>query len=167
MTVGLYFKISQQSVSGVGINFYTADTAFNQGADVGSQWKAAANGHMYVVDGNEGGQNGGAVPLVDTGFTWTAGVWNQAEMVINMNTRKWDFYFNGVKYNGPHQMGFRGAITQLNELYYLNEIGAPNSSYLDNLYVTPVPEPTSLALMTIAGGAAWIVRRRRSAAINI
>lgn len=157
MKVGLFFKISQSSVSGNGIDFYTIDTTFTSGANVGSQWQAAPNGHMLVFDGTE---NGGGTPFLDTGFTWSAGVWEQAEVQINMITRKWDFYYNGVKYNGPHQMGFRGNITQLNEVYYLNEVGAPNSSYLDNLYVTPVPEPTSLVL-TIAAGAGWYVRKRR------
>ncbi len=161
MRVGLFFKISQSAVSGNGINFYTIDTAFLGGGDVGAQWRAAGNGHMLVVDGIENGAEGASIPYLDTGFTWTAGTWNQAEMVINMNTRKWDFYFNGVLYNGPHQMGFRGNITQLNELYYLNEIGAPNSSYLDNVYVTPVPEPASLVLMTMVGAVAVVIRKRR------
>ncbi len=154
MSISLRFMISATGFSGNGINFYVNDTTdINQTGRVGPQWSARSNGHFYVLDGIE---DGAVSPtLVDTGMLWTAGVYSEVGIEVNMVTRRWDFYVNGVKYNDPNQMGFRGNISQLDEVRWLNEVGAPNFSLLDAVVV--VPEPSSLMLT----GIGFLVAGRR------
>lgn len=42
-----------------------------------------------------------------------------------------------------------------------NGNGAAQGVYLDNISVTPVPEPASLSLLALAAPAFWMMRRRR------
>lgn len=149
-SIELKLKIMNSVVSGQGANLYLRQNSNNA---VGPNWQASADGHYRVVDGKEDSNP----VLVDTGFTWKAGVYQTIRVDVNTLTRKWDFYVDGIKYNGPHQMGYREAPAFLDEIDFGNFIGEPNGSYVDAVVVQSIPEPSSIALITLVGlaGAAY------------
>jgi hypothetical protein len=64
-------------------------------------------------------------------------------------------------YGNPLAAGFQGQ-TFMRLGLILNGDGTQAKVYFDNISVTPVPEPTSLSLLGLAGPALWIMRRRKS-----
>lgn len=123
---------------------------------VATQIVATPGGQWQVLDGTE---NGVGV-LENTGFNWSPGSYQRIRIDINTVTRTWDFYVNGVRFNAPDPLGFRGQPTFLDEINFLATTGSPNGTYVDALYVGAVPEPSSLALAGLAS-AAGLARWRR------
>jgi hypothetical protein len=164
MSVEVRFRIVNSAVSGNGINFYVRQDSAPVFQGIGPQWQMRNTGQITVQDGNEDGDPSGTLHVLPTGMTWTPGVWHTARMDIDMVARRWDFAYDGVTFNPGHRLGFRGSPVFLDRIDYLNEINAPNGSFMDALTVsvTPVPEPSSLALAGVAlSGAAHRRWRRR------
>src|SRR5206468_5683086 len=148
------------AVTGNGINFYVRQASIADTTGVGPQWQLRGNGHITVIDGNEDGDPNG-IHVFDTGLTWTPAVYHRVRMNIDVTARRWSLTYDGVTIN--RTFGFRGNPVFLDRVDYLNEIAAPNGSFMDalTLFPAPVPEPSSLALLGVVGciGLRWMSRR--------
>jgi hypothetical protein len=78
------------------------------------------------------------------------------------DARKWPVSSDGTTINHA-PFGLRGSPVTLNRIDYLNEIDLQVGSYMDDLVVfaTPVPEPGTLAMSSIATVGSVAFWRRR------
>jgi len=162
-SVEVLTNIVNSAVSGNGINFYVRQASIADTAGIGPQWQLRNNGRITVIDGNEDGDPSGTAHVFDTGLTWTPGVYHRIRIDINAAARRWRFTYDGVTIN--RDFGYRGNPVFLDRIDYLNEIAAPNGSFMDALGLAPapVPEASSLAFIGLAacGCAPAVVRRVR------
>lgn len=129
----------------------------------GAVWQALSDGTFRVNDGIRDGGNDPSL-VKDTGFRWKAGVWYDVKTVINVAGGYWDFYVDGVKYNAPDPLGFRGDTFLLDRVQYLSE--GSGSVYLDSLSITSVPEPSSMIFVALASACGLMARRRRTSRLG-
>jgi hypothetical protein len=156
-TVATSLQILSSATSGNGVNFYLRQQS--TGA-IGPNWQLSGDGRIRVVAGNESG----STPLVDTGFLWTPGQYQVFGTHVNTATRRWMLSVDGVFF--PMELGYREAPVFIDTVDFLNGVGAPNGTMIDNVIVQ-VPEPTSLALFGIAvSGFVAAVRRQTSTSSN-
>jgi hypothetical protein len=85
---------------------------------------------------------------VSTGFHTLPNQWNEYSLVVNSNTDTYSFLFNNQPYNSPHPLDFR------NSAFYVDGINlraeGTLTSYVDDVTVTAVPEPSSFVLAYVA-----------------
>jgi hypothetical protein len=167
-SVEVLTQIVNWAVTGNGINFYVRQASIADTTGIGPQWQLRSNGHITVIDGNEDGDPSGTQHVVDTGLTWTPGVYHRVRMDIDATARRWMFTYDGVTIN--RTFGYRGNPVFLDRVDYLNEIAAPNGSFMDalTLFPAPDPEPSSLGLVGIVawGGIPWMIRRAQRARLK-
>src|SRR5262245_22088764 len=93
----------------------TGESIANQGA----VWQAFPDNSFRVVDGMRDGCID--CPVLITPFQWSPGVWYQVTTMIDVAAGTWDFFVDGVHYDAPHPLGFRGAPLMLDRIRYLSE----------------------------------------------
>ena len=108
---------------------------------IGVQWSIGSDYTFSVGDGIGDTVN----YLENTGLKLTPGQWALVTMVIDPVSRTWTFAVDGQKYNSPDPLGFRGTPVKLDSIQFLNEISAPQGSYLDDVTIRPIQFPTSPA----------------------
>lgn len=156
MSVEMQFQIQSSVTLGNGVNFYFVSNGLPSGVNEGPVWQASGDGRFRVVDGVEDTVG----TLEDTPFFWTPGAFQSIRVDVDTVNRRWGFAVNGVQYNPPDPLGYRGSPIFLDTISFLNGINAPNAVLIDRIYVGAVPEPSSLALAGLAA-AAGISRWRR------
>ena len=131
---------------------------------IAAQLAVLSDFQFNVIDGIEDSCQTGLCHVEATGLFLTPGVWNEIGVEVDPVGRTWDLFVNGVHYNAPDPLGFRGVPVLPNAIQFLNEIGAPDGSFVDavtvnlDLTATAVPEPSSCALA--ATGLLVLVARR-------
>jgi hypothetical protein len=136
----------------------------NRARAVGGLGQVESDGDFYVVDGTGNSASTGEAVLRNTGFVLEPGVWADVTLTINFPAQTWTFSVNSVPYQAPGWLGFRGQPTRLDEIQFVNEIAAPDGSYLDAVVLQTVPAPASVVLLglgLLAVGAVERVARRR------
>jgi hypothetical protein len=120
------------------------------------QWQVAPDFSFRVVNGMEDACPTDRCVVEDTGFRLTPGVWTQVSVEIDPVSRKWDFFVDGMRFQAPAPLGFRGMPRRLDAIEFLNEIAAPDGSYLDAVVINTdlsagaLPEPTSAVLLGLS-----------------
>lgn len=125
------------------------------------QLQVETDNQFRVLDGIEDSAGTG-VATEATGLYLTPGTWHDVGVIVDPITRTWDFYLDGVHYNAPDPLGFRGVPVNLNSIQFLNEIASPAGSYIDAVTINtdlappPIPEPSisvmlALGLLSFAG----------------
>lgn len=77
--------------------------------------------------------DGGSVE--ETGIFLTPGTFHNVTVEVDPVTKTWIFFLDGVQFNAPDPLDFRGNPAQVDEVQFLNEIAAPNGSFLDAVIV--------------------------------
>lgn len=114
-----------------------------------------SNGLIRVFDAKASG-------FVPTNFFTIPYQWNKYSLIVDMNTKTYNFLFNDQLFSSSH------PLTLMNPMFYVDGINysAAGSlySYVDNVRVTAVPEPSTLipALM----GTAVLCYLRRISRLN-
>jgi hypothetical protein len=117
------------------------------------EFEISGSGLINVYNPARGG-------LVSTGFHTLPNAWNEYSLIVNTNTDTYSFLFNNQPYNPPQPLGFR------NSMFYVDGINlraeGTLSSYIDDVTVTAVPEPSSVVLLLAASIAfgGWRFRQR-------
>lgn len=111
------------------------------------------SGLIRVFDAKAGG-------FVSTSFFTIPYQWNKYSLIVDMNSKSYNFLFNDQLYGSPH------PLTLMNPMFYVDGINYSASgtltTYVDNIRVTPVPEP-STAVLALLGAGALLYRARRRA----
>ena len=96
---------------------------------------------------------------VPTGFTALPNVWNEISAAVDVNSQTWEFYFNDQKY--AKTLDFRNPHVFVDRV----TIGADSAtrSYVDNVRISIVPEPSTYALALAGFAGVGLVgwRKRR------
>ena len=66
-----------------------------------------------------------------------------------------------AKFGDPLPASFIGQAFMRMGLI-MNGDGTQAKVYFDNISITPIPEPSSLSILGLAGSALWLIRRRKS-----
>ncbi len=136
------------------------------------QWAINPDFELAVLDGVEDSVETGGTYAEGTGMFLTAGVWHELTTVIDPVSRTWDIFLDGVEFLEPDPLGFRGVPVNIDSIQFLNEIAAPEGSFVDavtiNTDLSPppppppsVPEP-SVSVLTALGLLGFAARRRMS-----
>ncbi len=117
--------------------FRVYDSALQQNIvnAIAVQWAVFSDRSFRVLDG--AGDTSGVTE--DTGLKLTPGVWHKVTIHVDPTAKTWTFAVDGTKYDAPDPLGFRGAPVNLDSVQFLNEIAAPDGSYLDAVVVKPKP----------------------------
>jgi hypothetical protein len=101
--------------------------------------------------------------FISTGFHTLPNTWNKYSLIANTNDSTFRFLFNDQLFQSPHPLPF------LNPMFYVDGINlraaGTLTSYVDNITVTAVPEP-STGLYAIGTCAIWFCDRRRTKKIG-
>jgi Ca2+-binding RTX toxin-like protein len=129
--------------AGGGTLEYVQDGAIGDPAvATAAQWMAAASGTFQVVDG-------GAVE--DTGIPVPVQQWIRVDVRVDMTARTYEFFVDGVKFNAPDPLDFRGNPGALSRVTFLLE-NVPGF-YVDALQVDGPDAPVPMAKGdTLRGG---------------
>jgi hypothetical protein len=105
-------------------------------------WRVNANGTISVFDGTVNG-------YVATGFSTPTNQWNKYSLVADTTTNTYSFLFNDVPFNAGHTLPFMNSMSYVDgiNLRALQTL----TSYVDNVTVTSVPEPTGIVLAALPG----------------
>lgn len=114
-----------------GVQQYLQGDGANETAATAAQWHAFPNGNFLVLDSGV---------FEDTGIPVPEDAWTQVDVRVDLDARTYEFAVNGVTYNAPDPLGFRGTTPNLHRVVYLLE--HPAGYYLDALQVTF--EPTAV-----------------------
>ncbi len=125
----------------------------------GAIWAAFPDHTFRVVDGVRDGAID--APTEITGLTWRPGLWYEVVTRVDVFNGTWDFFVNGVRYNAPDPLGFRGDTFALDRFRYLSE--GTGNVYLDGLTISTIPEPSSFIYSGLVGfvGMVYVAIRRR------
>ena len=94
-----------------GVGSYLQDSAFSDPAvSSAAVWTGGASSNFTVLDGGTWEDTGIPVPIQQ---------WARVDVQVDMTARTWDFFVNGVKYNAPDPLNFRGTPSYINQLNYL------------------------------------------------
>lgn len=117
--------------------FRVYDSALKQNIvnAIAVQWAVFPDRSFRVLDGIGNTSNN----TEDTGLKLTPGVWHKVTVVIDPVAKTWTFAVDDTVYDAPDPLGFRGAPVNLDSVQFLNEISAPDGSYLDAVVVKPMP----------------------------
>jgi hypothetical protein len=126
-----------------------------EGIRTGPEWRitgSAGNRHFEVADGI-GDQ---FEHWEDTGIAQLPGQWQHVVLDVNVAAQTWTFAVDGVTYNSPDPLGFRGQPARIDYVDYLST----SSGYIDSVVIQGVPEPgvAGLGLVIVAR---HLSRRRR------
>jgi Ca2+-binding RTX toxin-like protein len=90
-----------------------------------AQWSAYAPLNFRVMDG---------IAVDDTGIPVPIQEWTRVDVQVDMTAKTWDLFVNGVKYNPPDPLNFRGTPGIVNRVNYLVE--SVPGAYIDAIKVT-------------------------------
>jgi Ca2+-binding RTX toxin-like protein len=90
-----------------------------------AQWSAYAPLNFRVMDG---------IAVEDTGIPVPIQEWTRVDVQVDMTAKTWDLFVNGVKYNPPDPLNFRGTPGIVNRVNYLVE--SVPGAYIDAIKVT-------------------------------
>lgn len=133
------------------------------------QWAINPDLQLAVLDGVEDSVQTGGTYAENTGMFLTINEWHELTTIIDPVSRTWNVALDGVLFAPPDPLGFRGVPVNINSIQFLNEIAAPNGSFVDAVTVNtdltppppPVPEP-SVSVLAALGLLAFAARRRMS-----
>ena len=117
---------------GGGFQQYIQGDGGNEAQATAAQWHAFPNGNFLVVD------NG---VYENTGIPVPVNTWTRVTLKIDLAARTYDFFVNGVRFQPPDPVDFRGNPSALFRVVYLLE--NPAGYYLDALQISS--EPTAVA----------------------
>ena len=123
----------------------------------GPVWHAFPGGEITVNDGVGDGCGTGDCDVEDTGFQWSADTWYKVKLIVDVPDQTYRFFLNDVEYAAPDPLGFRGTPGQINRIRFLAEVSG-NGTYIDELRIFGVPEPSALILLGCGG--IMLIRRR-------
>ena len=103
-------------------------------------WRIEGNGAISVFDATLNS-------YVSTGFHTLPNQWNKYSLIVNTNTDTYSFLFNDLAFNSPHALPFLNAMSYVDGIN-LRALGTL-TSYVDNVTVTSVPEPSTIILAAI------------------
>jgi len=117
---------------GGGIAQYLTDEANDDAATTtAAQWTAGAGNNFQIVDAGVWENTGIPVPVQQ---------WFRVDVRVDMTARTFDFFVNGVHYQSPDPLDFRGNPPVLNNVDYFVEGAA--GGYVDALQVSTSDIPT-------------------------
>jgi hypothetical protein len=113
-------------------------------------WRIEASGLIALFDTTVNG-------WVSTGFHTLPNQWNQYSLIADTTTSTYSFLFNDQPFNSPHPLPF------INPMFYVDGINLRAAgvltSYVDNVTVTAIPEPSTLVLGALGTLIAYFARR--------
>jgi hypothetical protein len=152
--------VIEQDVNFIGVNSLysrpSSSAVGNEGVSIGPEWRISGpigNRHFDVLDGIGDQLESN---WESTGIDAKPGEWQHVLLDINVATQTWTFSVDGVMYNAPDPLGFRGTPPNIDNIEYITD----SSGYIDSVVVRDAPEPASLALAPL-GIALFALRRRR------
>jgi Ca2+-binding RTX toxin-like protein len=111
--------------AGGGIAQYLTDASdTNADSTTAAQWGAGAGGNIQIVDAGIWENTGIPVPVQE---------WFRVDVQLDMTAKTFEFYFNGVKYQSPDPLNFRGNPGVFNNIDYFVE--GTTGGYIDALQV--------------------------------
>ena len=122
---------------------------------VASEWTGLAWLNLELVAMNSGGPSGWTqISATDPASPSYPGSWDPANWGDNTRTLTWDFSSYDMTGSGWSQFQFAVNLDG-------NYTGPMGNYYIDNVKLSPVPEPSSLALLGLTGAFLAIRRRVR------
>jgi len=119
-----------------------------------------ANGLLVITAGDGSGEVLFRQPSTDTVIgTIVLGAWNTVRVVGDLATDKADVFFNGSL--AESNLDFRNAVSSFDALQFDSSSGLTGDLFIDDVSVTVIPEPASLALLGLGGAVMLSGRRRR------
>jgi PEP-CTERM motif len=115
-------------------------------------WRIDGSGSIRVFDETVNG-------FVLTGFQTLPDQWNKYSLIANTNTSTYSFLFNDDEFDSPHPLPFlndASIVVGIN----MRALGTL-TSYVDNVTVISVPEPSTYALGAVGAAFLFSVAVRR------
>ena len=107
---------------------------------IASTWTTSGN-KFFAFDGDTFG--GGSYE--DTGFDVVPNQWHKVSVLIDVPERAYRFFVDDQEYNGPDRLNFQNRPTSI----VGNDYMAKTKAWVDLVRVSAIPEPSTLALLTI------------------
>jgi len=123
--------------AGGNVTVYVRDYNMEKTGGTAAQWTADAGQTLKVIDIGD--------VKVDTGIAVPVQQWFRVETVLDFAAKTWEFYVNGVKFNSPTPLDFRGSPGAISAVTYLVE--SLPGIYFDALQV----ESATLLTATLKG----------------
>lgn len=98
--------------AGGNVTAYFFDGSMEKTAGTAAQWNATAGANFAVVD---------AGFVEDTGIPVPVQQWVRVDVRVNMDTRTWEFFVDGVRFAAPDALDFRGSPGAVDTVNFLVE----------------------------------------------
>ena len=94
---------------------------------------------------------------VDTGLTYTEDAWHTVKIVVDYSTNTYDMWLDDATHANAADMPFTYTTADINTMQHVKfgTRGKPSEFYIDDVMISTVPEPSTMALLLI--GALGIV----------